>query len=163
MTDAPRERADRLRALTEQLRGTVAEVARAGDQARAAVRDLSRDDVRGTPEYRRLERESAESFRSGRAGAAARTLQERVDRGELTWQRIREGGAGPEVTRLYLENQAAMLSEMARVQRGIEEAEDAEKAAADEARERRRRARDEEGEPMTILKRRGGGPRRDGG
>jgi predicted transcriptional regulator len=108
--------------------------------------------VTGTAQYKRLEREVAESFRSGRSGAAAQALQERVDRGELTWRQIREGTADPAATRLYKESQSGFLDEVARVKREVE--------AADVATERRRE-RDDEDQPMTVLKKRGG-RRKDG-
>jgi hypothetical protein len=149
---ASEERAERLRALTIELRASVAEVRRASQEARAAVQAVARTDVTGTAEYQRLEREAAESFRSGRSGPAARTLQERVDRGELTWRQIREGTADPAATRLYRENQGVFLDEMARVKREVEEAD----AAAERATAERRRERDEEEQPMTILKKRTG-------
>ena len=82
----------------------------------------------------------------------ARALQERVDRGELTWRQIREGTADPAGTRLYQENQSKFLDETARVKRDLEEADSAaERAAAD-----RRRARDDDEQPTTILKKRTG-------
>lgn len=114
---------ERLRALTAELRDAVAEVREASREARETLRDLAATDVTGTAEYQRLEREAAESFRSGGAGDAARTLQERVDGGELTWQEIREGTTDPEATRLYLENQSAFLDEVARVKQAIDEEE----------------------------------------
>src|SRR4051794_2734234 len=95
----PEERAERLRALTAELRASVVEVRRTSQEARTAVRSVARTDVTGTAEYQRLEREVAESFRSGRSGPVARALQERVDRGELTWRQIREGSVDPAATR----------------------------------------------------------------
>jgi hypothetical protein len=151
----PDERAQRLHALTAELRTSVAEVRRAGQAARTAMRAISRTDVTATAEFQRLEREVAESFRSGRSGPAARALQERVDRGELTWQQIRERTADPGATRLYLENQAAFLDETARVKREIDEAD----AAAERAVAERRRDRGDEEQPMTILKKRTGRPK----
>jgi type II secretory pathway component PulM len=149
----PEERAERLRALTAELRGSVAEVQRASQEARAAIRDFSRTAVTGTPEYQRLEREVAETFRSGRSGPAARALQERVDRGELTWRQIREGTGDPAASRLYQEHQSALLDEMARVKRDVEEAD----AAAERAVVEHRRERDDDEEqPMTILRKRTG-------
>ncbi|MGB3437811.1 MAG: hypothetical protein WBA97_03570 [Actinophytocola sp.] len=148
----PEERAERLRALTAELRGSVVDVRRASHDARVAIRDFSRTDVTKTPEYQRLEREVAERFRSGRSGPAARALQERVDRGELTWRQLREGTADPAATRLYQENQSAFLDEMAGVKRDVEEAD----AAAERAVAERRRQRDDEEQTMTILKKRTG-------
>jgi predicted transcriptional regulator len=146
------EKRERLRALTAELRASVAEVRRTTQEARTAIRNVARTDVTGTAEYRRLEREVAESFRSGRSGQVARALQERVDRGELTWQQIREGTADPAATRLYRENQSSFLDEVARVKRDVEEADSAaERAAAD-----RRRARDDDEQPAAILKKRTG-------
>lgn len=153
----PEGRAERLRALTAELRASVAEVRRTSEEARAAIRAVARTDVTGTAEYRRLERAVAESFRSGRSGPVARALQERVDRGELTWQQIREGTADPAATRLYQENQGTFLDEMARVKREADEAD----AAAEPAAAERRRERDDDEQPMTVLKRRTG-RRKDG-
>ncbi|HEV7648482.1 MAG TPA: hypothetical protein VGP26_10000 [Actinophytocola sp.] len=154
---SPDENAQRLRALTAELRGSVAAVRRAGQDARAAMRSITSTDVTATAEFQRLEREVAESFRSGRSGQAARTLQERVDRGELTWRQIREGTADPAATRLYRENQTAFLDETARVKREVEEA----GAAAEQAVAKRRRDHDDEEQPMTVLKKRTG-RRKDG-
>ncbi|HEX6359172.1 hypothetical protein [Actinophytocola sp.] len=106
----------------------------------------------GTAEYKRLEREVAESFRTGRSGPVARALQERVDRGGLTWRQIREGTADPAATRLYRENQNVFLAEMARVKREVDDAD----AAAERTAAERRRARDDDEQPMTILKKRTG-------
>jgi predicted transcriptional regulator len=150
----PEERAERLRTLTAELRASVAEVRRTSQEARTAIRGVARTDVTGTAEYQRLEREVAESFRSGKSGPAARALQERVDRGELTWRQIREGTADPAATRLYQENQSAFLDEMARVKREVEKA-DAERANAE-----RRGMRDDDEQP-TILRKRTG-RRKDG-
>jgi hypothetical protein len=127
------ERAERLRALTTELRSSVAEVRRASQEARAAIRTVAQTDVTATAEFQRLEREVGESFRSGKSGPAARALQERVDRGELTWRQIRE---------------------MARVKREVEKADaDAERASAE-----RRSMRDDDEQP-TILKKRTGRPK----
>jgi hypothetical protein len=148
------ERAERLRALTTELRSSVAEVRRASQEARAAIRTVAQTDVTATAEFQRLEREVGESFRSGKSGPAARALQERVDRGELTWRQIREGTADPAATRLYQENQSAFLDEMARVKREVEKADaDAERASAE-----RRSMRDDDEQP-TILKKRTGRPK----
>jgi hypothetical protein len=143
--------------LTAELRASVVEVRRTSQEARTAVRSVARTDVTGTAEYQRLEREVAESFRSGRSGPVARALQERVDRGELTWRQIREGSVDPAATRLYQENQSVFLDEMVRVKRDVEEAD----AAAERAAAGRRRERDDDEQPMTILKKRAG-RRKDG-
>lgn len=148
----PEERAERIRALTAELRTSVAEVRRTSQEARTAIRGVARTDVTGTVEYPRLEREVAESFRSGRSGPVARALQERVDRGELTWRQIRESTADPAATRLYHENQSAFLDEMARVKRAVDEAD----VAAERAAAERRREREDGEQPMTILKKRTG-------
>lgn len=148
----PEERAERIRALTAELRTSVAEVRRTSQEARTAIRGVARTDVTGTVEYQRLEREVAESFRSGRSGPVARALQERVDRGELTWRQIRESTADPAATRLYHENQSAFLDEMARVKRAVDEAD----VAAERAAAERRREREDGEQPMTILKKRTG-------
>lgn len=153
---SPDERARQLRALTAELRSSVAQVRRAGQDARATMRAIASKDVTATAEFQRLEREVAESFRSGRSGPAARTLQERVDRGELTWRQIREGTADPAATRLYLDNQSAFLDETARVKREVEEAD----AAAERAIAERRRDSGDEEQP-TILRKRTG-RRKDG-
>jgi hypothetical protein len=79
-------------------------------------------------------------------------VQERVDRGELTWRQIREGTADPVATWLYQENQSAFLDEMARVKRAVDEAD----VAAERAAAERRRERDDGEQPMTILKKRTG-------
>lgn len=115
---------ERLRALTAELRSSVAEVQVAAADARESMRAAREVDVTGTEEYRRLERESAEAFRSGRSGRAAQDLQEKVDRGELTWREIREGGVDPEATRLYLENQSAFLDEVSRIKQELDEREE---------------------------------------
>jgi hypothetical protein len=94
-----------LRQLTAQFDAAVAEATRASRDASAAARETARRDVTAAPEYQRLERKVAEDFRSGQCGPVARELQTRVDRGDLTWRQIREGGVDPEATRLYLENQ----------------------------------------------------------
>lgn len=138
--------------LTAELRASVAEVRRTSQEARTAIRSVVRTDVTGTAEYQRLEREVAESFRSGRSGPVARALQERVDRGELTWRQIREGTADPAATRLYQENQSAFLNEMVRVKQAVDETD----AAAERTAAERRRERDDEDQPMTILKKRTG-------
>jgi hypothetical protein len=151
----PEERAERLRALTTELRSSVAEVRRASHEARTAIRNVAQTDVTRTAEFQRLEREAGESFRSGKSGPAARTLQERVDRGELTWRQIREGTADPAATRLYQEHQSTFLDEIARVKREVEKADaDAERASAE-----RRGMRDDE-QPMILKKRTG--RRKDG-
>jgi hypothetical protein len=148
----PDERAERLRALRAELHASVTEVRRVSHEARAAIRGVARTDVTRTAEYQRLEREVAESFRSGRSGPAAQALQGRVDRGELTWRQLREGAADPATTRLYQENQSAFLDEMARVKREVEEAD----AAAERATADRRRQHGDEEQPTTILKKRTG-------
>lgn len=84
-------------------------------------------------------------------------MQERVDRGELSWRQIREGTADPAATRLYLANQSVFLDEIARVKREVEEAD----AAGERAAAERRRERDDDEQPMTILKKRSG-RRKDG-
>lgn len=121
-------------------------------EARTVIRAVAQTDVTGTAGYQRLEREVAESFRTGRSGPAARALQERVDRGELTWRQIREGTTDPPATRLYQQNQGVFLDEMARVKREVDEAD----AAAERATAERRRERDDDEQPMTILKKRTG-------
>jgi hypothetical protein len=148
----PEERAERLRRLTAELRSSVAEVHRASAEARSAIRAAARTEVTGTPEFRKLEREVAESFRSGRSGPAARRLQERVDRGELTWQQIREGTEDPAATRLYRENLINFLDETTRVKREVDEA-----AAARGPADRR-----SDDEPPTVLRKRTGQRRGDG-
>jgi hypothetical protein len=152
----PEERAERLRALTTELRASVAEVRRTSHEARTAIRNVAQTDVTHTAEYQKLERESAESFRSGRSGPTARALQDRVDRGELTWRQIREGSADPAATRLYQENQSMFLDEIARVKREVDEADGAAERTAAE----RRREHDDVEQPMTVLKKRTG-PRKD--
>jgi septal ring factor EnvC (AmiA/AmiB activator) len=147
----PEERAERMRTLTAELQASVAEVRRASQEARAAIRHVARTDVTATAEFHKLEREVALAFRSGKSGPVARALQERVDRGELTWRQIREGTGDPAATRLYQENLGAFLDEMARVRREVEKA-DAERASAE------RRGDDEQ---PTILKKRTG-RRKDG-
>jgi hypothetical protein len=67
----------------------------------------------------------------------ARALQERVDRGELTWRHICEGTVDPVATRLYQENQSAFLDGMARVKRAVDEADLAAGRAAAECRRER--------------------------
>lgn len=106
-----------LRQATAQFNTAVQEATQASREASTAARAAaaSSGDITATPAYQRLERRSAEHFRSGRGGPAARQLQERVDRGELTWQQIWSGAADAETTKLYLENQSAILS-------GIDEA-----------------------------------------
>jgi hypothetical protein len=120
----------RLRKLTEQFNSAVAEANQASREASAAAHAVTSSaasgDVTGTAAYRRLERKVAEHFRSGHCGRAARDLQERVDRGELTWRQIREGGADPDATRLYLENQDVMLAGIAAVHREDSEGPDEE-------------------------------------
>jgi hypothetical protein len=143
----PDERAERLRTLTAELRGSVAEVRKAGQEARAAIQKVAKTDVTGTQEYQRLEQATAAAFRAGRPGPAARTLQARVDSGELTWRQIREGTADPAATRLYQEHQGAFLEEMVRVRQELEEA-DAERAE--------RRGRRDDDESATILRKRTG-------
>jgi hypothetical protein len=143
-----------MRELTAEFRRSVAQVHQASQEATAAMRKLARTDITTSAEYQRLEGEAAESFRSGRSGRAAQTLQERVDRGELTWRQIREGTADPDATRRYRENQTALLEEMMRVKQALDDADS--RAERDTA---ERREHDDE-QPMTILKKRI--PRRKG-
>ena len=110
---APRSVPERLRALTAELRSSVAQVRRAGQDARAAMRaDRQQTDVTATAEFQRLEREAQSRSAQDGPGRRRSTLQERVDRGELTWRQIREGTADPAATRLYLDNQSAFLDEI---------------------------------------------------
>jgi hypothetical protein len=106
-----------LRQLTAQFNAAVAEATQASREASATARAMAATDVTTSPEYRRLERRVADYFRSGRCGQAVRDLQDRVDRGELTWQQIRDGDTDPEATRIYLENQDIMLAGIATVRR----------------------------------------------
>jgi septal ring factor EnvC (AmiA/AmiB activator) len=148
----PEERAERLRALTAELRGSAAEVRKASQETRTKLQAIKQVDVTRTPEFHRLEREAAKSFRSGGSGPVARRLQEKVDREELTWQQIREGTVDPAATRLFQDNLGTLLDEMTKVKLKVEE--------ADAAAEARRRQRDDD-EPPTILKKRRGRGRED--
>jgi predicted transcriptional regulator len=148
MSTPDEQRAERMRELTAEFRRSVAQVHQASREATAAMRKLASTDVTTSPEYQRLEQEAAESFRSGRSGHAAQALQERVDRGELTWRQIREGTAGPDATRLYRENQTALLDETMRVQQALDDA-----GSRTEREAAERREHDDE-QPMTILKKR---------
>jgi hypothetical protein len=106
-----------LRQATAQFNAAVQEATQASREASATARTLAANagDITATPAYQRLERQAAAHFRAGRSGPAARHLQERVDRGEVTWRQIWSGEADPETTKLYRENQSAILS-------GIDEA-----------------------------------------
>ena len=148
----PEERAERLRALTAELRSSVAEVRKASQETRTTIQAIKQVDVTRTPEFHRLEREAAKSFRSGASGPVAQRLQEKVDRDELTWKQIREGTVDPAATRLFQDNLSTILDEMNKVKLKVEQAD----AAAAE----RRQQRDDD-EPPTILKKRRGRGRED--
>lgn len=56
--------------------------------------------------------ELADHYRSGAAGATLREIQEKVDRGELTWDQVEQGTADPRLTDAYWKsfgNGAALL------------------------------------------------------
>lgn len=101
-----------LRQATATFNAAVQEASQTSRDASATARALaaSAGDITAAPAYQRLERLSAEHFRSGRGGPVARQLQERVDRGEVIWRQIWSGEADPETTELYQKNQSAILS-----------------------------------------------------
>jgi hypothetical protein len=119
-----------LREAAARLKQAIAEASQACRETSAAAREHARSEVTETAEYRRLERATAEHFRSGRAGPAAQTLQQRVDRGELTWRQIRDGGCDPDATRLYLQHQRSMLDTVAELHRQLASSPDDEAGAA---------------------------------
>lgn len=105
----------RLRALTAQFDAVAAEATQACREASAIARAAAAAPVTTTAEYQRLEQKAAEYLRSGKCGQSVRDLQERVDRGDLTWRQIRDGDTDPEATRTYRENQDTILAGIAKV------------------------------------------------
>lgn len=110
-----------LREATARFRQAIAEASQSCRATSAAARKASASGIEQTPEYQRLERAAAEHFRSGKAGADARELQVRVDRGELTWRQIREGTSDPEATALYQRTQTALFGELDSLRRRQDE------------------------------------------
>jgi hypothetical protein len=106
-----------LRALTAQFDAVAAEAKQASREASATARAAAAAPVTTTAEYQRLEQNAAEYFRSGECGQTVRALQERVDRGDLTWRQIRDGDTDPEATRTYRENQDTILTGIAKIHR----------------------------------------------
>jgi hypothetical protein len=105
-----------LRALTAQFNAAAAEATQACREASAIARAAVAAPVTAE-EYQRLEQKAAEHFRTGKCGQSVRDLQERVDRGDLTWRQIRDGDTDPEATRTYRENQDTILAGIARIHR----------------------------------------------
>lgn len=107
----------RTREAMARLNAAMAETHEAAREASEATRRaMSRADA--DPErYARMEEKAVELFRAGGAGDGARQLQGMVDRGDLTWREIQAGVTDPEATRLYQENQSAMMDGLYRVYR----------------------------------------------